>query len=301
MKRRRTDLAPPLSGASVPIEDVVKKLKSPGAGFDMVEHIPGSTYKDASTVIVIPTRGPTRMTCPACKASNEHDATHCKSCGAQIPIGSTPRPTGAPAGIATQVVERWLGLIAPMNQKRAMLFTSGHEVGRAYDAMIAQILSHPELKKWRYVMTLEDDNLPPVDAQIRLLETIEAGGFDAVSGLYFTKGGINMPMAYGDPDEFARTGVLDFRPRDVRAALAAGQVMRVNGIAMGCALWRMDLFRQFTPPWYVTVSDVVPGKGVVGMTQDLNFCERMCRNGKRLCVDMRVRVGHLDVNTGRVY
>jgi hypothetical protein len=163
------------------------------------------------------------------------------------------------------------------------------------------ILKHPELSKWKYILTLEDDNLPPPDAHIRLLETIEWGNYDAVSGLYFTKGEHNMPMAYGDPAEYARTGVLDFRPRDVREALAGGQIMGVNGIAMGCALWRMQLFKDFPGPWYVTVSDVVPGKGVQGFTQDLWACQRWVQAGKRFAVDMRVRVGHMDVNTGTVF
>ena len=134
-----------------------------------------------------------------------------------------------------------------------------------------------------------------------LLESIELGPYDAVSGLYWTKGDVNMPMAYGDPDEYARTGVLDFRPRDVRAALARGTVMPVNGIAMGCSLYRMDLFRQIKAPWFVTCADVIPDKGPIGFTQDLYFCEQACRAGKRFAVDMRVRVGHLDVNTGVVY
>lgn len=244
-----------------PIADVVEQFKSTGLGFERVEHIQGSTYKDASTVIVIPTRGM----------------------------------------ISDQVVSRLLALIAPMNQKRAILFASGHEVGVAYNTMISNILANEELKKWKYIMTLEDDNLPPPDAQIRLLESIEWGGYDAVSGLYFTKGEQNMPMAYGDPAEYKRTGVLDFRPRDVREALAAGQVMAVNGVAMGCALWRMDLFREFPPPWYVTVADIIPGKGVQGFTQDLWACERWVRAGKRFAVDMRVRVGHMDTATGQVY
>jgi hypothetical protein len=244
-----------------PIADVVEQFKKPGLGFERVEHIPGSTYKDASTVIVIPTRGM----------------------------------------IHHKVVSAWQGLIAPMNQKRAILFASGHEVGHAYNAMIEMILAHPELSKWKYVMTLEDDNIPPPDAQIRLLESIEWGNYDAVSGLYFTKGEHNQPMAYGDPDEYARTGALDFRPRDVREALAAGQILRCNGIAMGCALWRIDLFRAIQKPWYVTVSDVVPGKGAVGFTQDLHFCSNAVKAGKKFAVDMRVRVSHMDVNTGTIY
>lgn len=243
------------------IDKVVEQVQSAGLGFERVEHIVGSTYKDNSTVIVIPTRGM----------------------------------------IHHRVVASWQNLIAPMNQKRALIFASGHEVGTAYNAMIQNILANPELSKWKYVMTLEDDNLPPPDAHIRLLEAIEWGSYDAVSALYFTKGEVGMPMAYGDPTEHGRTGVLDFRPRDVRAALAAGQVMPVNGIAMGCALWRTTLFREIPPPWFVTVNDVVPGKGPQCFTQDLSFCEKAVRAGKRFAVDMRVKVGHLDVNSGRVY
>lgn len=250
-----------LSPGMQPIADVLSAMDKPGLGFDRVEHIAGSTYKDSSTVIVIPTRGM----------------------------------------IHHRVVSAWQGLIAPMNQKRAILFASGHEVGQAYNAMIQMILAHPELSKWRYVLTLEDDNIPPQDAHLRLLESIEWGGYDAVSGLYFTKGEVNMPMAYGDPEEYARTGQLGFAPRDVKSALAAGQIMKVNGIAMGCALWRMDLFRQIPAPWYVTLNDLVPGQGVVGMTQDLRLCAEARRAGKTFAVDLRVKVGHLDVTSGVVY
>jgi hypothetical protein len=257
-------IAPAVPGpvAMAPVDGVVEQLKSAGLGFDRVEHVAGSTYRDSSTVIVIPTRGM----------------------------------------ISHRVVSAWQNLLAPMNQKRAILFASGHEVGEAYNALIRDvILPNPELRKWKYVLTLEDDNLPPPDAHIRLLESIEWGQYDAVSGLYFTKGESNMPMAYGDPEAYQRTGVLDFTPRDVRSALAAGQIMRVNGIAMGCALWRMELFREIEAPWFVTVSDVVPGKGAQCFTQDLNFCEKAVRRGKRFAVDMRVKVGHLDVNTGTVF
>jgi hypothetical protein len=188
-----------------------------------------------------------------------------------------------------------------MNGKRAELWAVGDEVGIAYNKMVEWVLAHPELKKWKYVMTIEDDNLVPPDAHVRLIESIEWGKFDAVSGIYFTKGDINMPMAYGDPAEYKRTGVLDFRPRDVREALAAGQIMPVCGIAMGCALWRMELFREIAAPWFVTVADVVPGQGAVGFTQDLYFCKRAVEAGKTLAVDLRVKVGHLSVADGVVY
>lgn len=243
----------------VPAAQVAESLA--GLGFERVDLLPGTTYQDNSTVIVVPTRGM----------------------------------------INHRVVSSWQGMIGPMNQKRAMLFAVGDEVGKAYNRMVEWVLAHPELSTWKYVMTLEDDNIQPPDAQIRLLESIEATKVDAISGIYFTKGDVNMPMAYGNPEEFARTGVLDFRPRDVRAAIQQGHIMEVNGIAMGCALWRLDLFRSVPGPWFVTVADVVPGQGTKAFTQDLFFCERARRLGKRFAVDFRVRVGHLDIGTGIVY
>jgi hypothetical protein len=230
-------------------------------GFERIETIDGASFRDCSTVVISPTRGQ----------------------------------------IDSRVVSAWQNLIAPMNQRRAFLFARGHEVGRAYNELLGHILQHEAFKSFKYVLTLEDDNLPPPDAHVRLLESIELGPFDAVSGLYFTKGDINMPQAYGDPNRYSSTGVLEFRPRDVADCIRAGRVMEVNGIAMGCGLWRVEMFREIPPPWFVTVADVVPGKGSMGFTQDLYFCERAKRVGKRFAVDCRVRVGHLDVQTGTVY
>ncbi len=246
----------------IPIEEVAKRLDKDGPydnslGFQRVRVLPGDTYKDSSTVIIIPSRDPL---------------------------------------FHYRVVQSWEGLAKPMNQKCAKLFCIGDEVGHAYDRMIKDILANPELGKWKYILTLEADNLIPPDALIRLIETIEAGKFDAVGGLYFTKGDINMPMAYGDPEHHRKTGELEFRPRNVLQALQNGHVMPVNGIAMGCSLYRMSLFREVDPPWFVTVNE--PGGS---FTQDLWFCKQALAKGKRFAVDLRVKVGHLDLVTGQVY
>jgi hypothetical protein len=257
----RGDANPVAPQRQLGVEEV-KEALSPGLGFERVKNIPGSTYRDNSTVIIVPERSPM---------------------------------------FHHRVVQSWQGLISPMNAKRSWLFVINEEVGQAYTNTIKSILAHPELSKWKYIMTLESDNLPPADAHIRLLETIEWGNYDAVSGIYFTKGEINMPQAYGDPTVYKSTGVLDFRPRDIRAALQQGSVMEVNGIAMGCALWHIEMFKQIEPPWFVTVNDVVAGKGASCFTQDLYFCQRAVQAGKRFAVDFRVKVGHMDLNTGLVY
>jgi hypothetical protein len=245
----------------LPISDVVQAVD--GLGFERVKVMHGGSFRSAKTLVIIPTRGM----------------------------------------IHHRTVTGLQQLMAPMNQARAMFFCVGDEVGQAYNKMIENILADPNLSKWDYVLTIEDDNLVPPDAHIRLLESIEDTGADAVSGIYFTKGDFNAPMAYGNPREYAQTNVLDFRPfppEEVRMALQNGYTMPVNGIAMGCALWKMDLFRQVPAPWFVTVSDVIDGSPKA-YTQDLSFCEKAVKLGKRFAVDFRVRVGHLDINTGSVF
>jgi hypothetical protein len=246
----------------VPVDDVAQKIAADGKGYERVLLLKGETYEPARTVVIAPTRGM----------------------------------------IHHRTVTSWQNMIAPMNAQRAFLMCAGDEVGKAYNRMIENILADPSLSQWEYVMTVEDDNIVPADAHVRLIESIK--GYDAVSGIYFTKGEINAPMAYGDPDEYARTGALSFRPRgadEVRDALMKGRTMPVCGIAMGCALWRMDLFRSIPGPWFVTVADVMPNGSAAAYTQDLYFCERAVRAGKRFAVDFSVRVGHLDVNTGELY
>lgn len=247
-----------MSQPLINVEDIVGDRK---IGFERMKLLPGSTFRDCSTVIITPTLGKVHYRAAAA-AEN---------------------------------------LIGPMNQRRYKLWAAGHEVGRAYNEMVSFVLGHPVLSTYKYILSLEDDNVPPPDGLIKLQDSIDLGPFDAISGLYFTKGALNMPMAYGDPKSLVTSGQMDFRPRDVVKALASGNIMEVNGIGMGFALWRMDLFREFEAPWFVTVNEVIPEQGVACITQDLYFCERMRRKGKRIAVDLRVPVGHIDRETGEMY
>lgn len=243
------------------MEQIVDKV---GKAYPRMLVMHGASFHDARTILMIPTRGTMNSRC----------------------------------------VDSVMRMLPVMNQPRIPFICSGHEVGRAYNQMVATILAHPDLSKFPFVMTIEDDMIVPPDAHIRLLESMEEMKLDAVSGLYFTKGDFNAPMAYGNPLDYARTGVLDFKPfppEVVREAMNSSVTMPVNGIAMGCALWRMDLFREIAGPWFVTCNDIYEGATKV-YTQDLYFCERAVREkGKRFAVDFRVRCGHMDVASGEVY
>ena len=210
----------------------------------------GKTYKDLSTVIVIPTRGV----------------------------------------IPARVVESWWGLMMPMNQKTTRMVVKGMEVGDAYNSAIEAILAHPELSKWQYVLTLEEDNLPPPDGLLKLYESI--GDYDAVGGLYWTKGEGGQPMIYGSPE-----GILDFVPQLPQP----DTLQECNGLGMGFTLFKLSVFRKLEKPWFKTLQEWIPGVGGKGYTQDLYAFENMRKAGMRVASDTRVKVGHYDAEQDKVW
>jgi hypothetical protein len=213
--------------------------------------IKGGTYRDLSTVAVIPTRG-------------------------VIPV---------------KIVQSWMGMATPMNQKFTRIFVEKMEVGHAYNAGVEMILANPVLSQWKYMLTIEEDNAPPPDGLLKLYESIDK--FDAVSGLYWTKGDHGQPMIYGDPQSMPKSFIPQVPiPESDQAC---------NGIGMGFALFRIDLFKKVPKPWFRTLQEMVPGQGMAAATQDLYFCQEAAKYGARFAVDNRVRVGHYDVATDTMW
>jgi hypothetical protein len=204
-----------------------------------------AAYKDLSTVIIIPA------------------------------LGSIP----------TKAVASWWNMYTPPNQKCAKLFAVGMEVGEAYSRTIESILAHPDLKNWKYVLTLEHDNVPPPDGLIKLLERAEANpDFSAIGGLYFTKGEGGVAQIWGNVTEFP----LNFKPqRPVQDAL-----VECNGTGMGFTLFRMSMFKdeRLRKPWFRTTADTQNGM----FTQDLYAWTDFKKHGYRCAIDCSVRVGHYD-------
>lgn len=307
------ELPPGTPSTMVPVEEVAARLNE---GLSQAERAeaslqgrasvirpprPEEQFKDRSMIVICPTRG----------------------------------------AIPTEVCETWPSLAWPMNQRRnGPMFAKGYDVASAYNALIEGILVHPILKTWKYVFTFEDDNLLPYDAPLRLLEVMEAGPqndpegavdfqgrplvreWAGVSGLYFTKDALHSPMAYGDPVSYRKNGKTNYYPVDLSALKEGEHLIECNGIAMGCALWRLDYFRRVKGPWFMTVEDRIMVNGQLLTpdeaqpfvdadpqgdfkklaTQDIYWAERAIREvGARFVVDTRVRVGHLDTATGRIF
>lgn len=189
--------------------------------------------------------------------------------------------------ITAKVVQNWMGMITPMNQKFTRIFMIGMEVGAAYQQAIESIVAHPDLSKWKYLLALEEDNTPPPDGLPRLLAAMHQNPqYAAIGGLYWTKGEAGQPMAYGRPDQFPINFIPQIPEPDT--------LTEVNGLGMGFTLFRMELFTggKIEKPWFQTVQTFEPGKGTGIMTQDLYFFQKARQAGYRFAVDSRVKVGH---------
>lgn len=198
-------------------------------------------------------------------------------------------PAG-PSIPAKAALSHW-NLMFPPNQGVVKILAQGMEVGDAYSTAIEQILAHPDLSQWEYILTLEHDNLPPSDGVIRLLEQMEAHPeFACIGGLYFTKGAGGVAQIWGDPQD----PVLNFRPQVPKA----GQLVECCGTGMGFNLWRLSMFKdnRLRKPWFKTIA----GKEGLG-TQDLHFWGDARKYGYRCAIDCGIGVGHYDAENDMVW
>jgi hypothetical protein len=212
--------------------------------------------------------------------------------GARLIKGGTWKKQGivciipADAMIPAKVALCLWNLIFPPNNGVVRILAQGMEVGDAYSTAISQVLAHPQLKDFQYILTIEHDNLPPQDGVLKLLETLEAHKeLASVSGLYFCKGEGGCAQIWGDTND----PILNFRPQIPRPE----SVQECCGTGMGFALWRMGMFKddRIEKPWFKTE------KGASGVsTQDLAFWSKARKFGHRCAVDTRVKVGHIDQN-----
>lgn len=192
-----------------------------------------------------------------------------------------------PAGgmMPTKAAIAMRSLMFPPNQAMHIIAALGMEVGEAYSQTIEQVLAHPDLSQWEYILTLEHDNIPPADGVLNLIERMEAHKeLSCIGGIYFTKGPGGVPQIWGD----ATDANINFRPQ----APVAGELVECCGTGMGFNLWRISMFKdpKLPRPLFRTVA----GKEGIG-TQDLTFWQNARKLGYRCAIDCNVRVGHYDL------
>lgn len=195
-----------------------------------------------------------------------------------------------PAGptIPTKVYLSHCALIFPPNQAAHRMAAIGMEVGEAYSNAIAEIIAHPELGNWEYLLTVEHDNCPPQDGLVKLIERMDKHPeFACIGGLYWTKGEGGVPQIWGDPKD----PLINFRPQPPDPN---GGLVECVGAGMGFNLWQLSMFKdsRLKKPWFKTLNGS-EGRGVG--TQDLAFWSDARKYGYRCAIDCSVKVGHYDL------
>jgi hypothetical protein len=188
--------------------------------------------------------------------------------------------------IPTRVALAHWSLAFPPNQSVHRMLAVGCEVGDAYSTAISEIVAHPELSQWEYILTIEHDNMPPPDGLVRLIKRMETHPeYSCIGGLYWCKGPDGCAHIWGDPTD----PVLNFRPQPPRA----NELVECCGTSMGFNLWRMSLFKdeRLRRPWFKTLDG---SEGIGIGTQDLYFWGDARKYGYRCAVDCGVLVGHHD-------
>lgn len=172
----------------------------------------------------------------------------------------------------------------PPNNGVLRILAQGMEVGDAYSSAIEQVLAHPDLSQWEYILCVEHDNLVPSDGVLKLLERMEEHPeFSALSAAYFTKGVSGCLQAWGS----VHIPEVNFMPQ---LPDPNGGLVECRGLGMGMCLFRLSMFKdeRLRKPWFVTQKE-----GGVS-TQDLYFWNDARKYGYRCAVDCSVKSGHYD-------
>lgn len=198
-----------------------------------------------------------------------------------------PAADAIPAKVA---LSHW-NLAFPPNNGVVRILALGMEVGDAYSTAIEQVLAHPDLSQWEYLLTIEHDNCPPPDGVIKLIERMDTHPeFACIGGLYFTKGEGGVAQIWGDPKD----PVVNFRPQ----VPVPGELVECVGTGMGFNLWRLAMFKdaRLRKPWFKTTA----GKEGCS-TQDLYAWTDFRKYGYRCAIDCGCLVGHFDASADMMW
>ena len=208
--------------------------------------------------------------------------------------------------IDVEVVNSWFKLITPVNHKFTKLFMNNGNLDDAYNTALLLILNDPALSEYRYVLTMEDDNLPPADGILKLIESMleheqQGDKYWAISGIYWTKPSRDCiehaPIAWGCVED----GEWNMKTPPLTED---GSVTPCCLIPQGFTLYDMELFRKIEYPWFKTV-EFTPDNHDIDWespaSQDSYFFKKVWDAGLKVGVRADVKVGHLDAKTKQIW
>ena len=143
--------------------------------------------------------------------------------------------------------------------------------------------------KYSFLVFLDSDILCEPDTILRLVKDIQDSGADLVTGIYFKRRLPTSPVIYKSIDwsEDAVLGAQEFVeayedwPRE-------GGLFEIEGCGMGCCVMRVEML-----PEVVAAFRMGPFTPMPRLSEDLSFCWRLKKLGKRMLCDPGILVGHV--------
>lgn len=233
--------------------------------------------------------------------SGYHNSIHVR--GNSYVNKSTAIFTPSRAAIRAEVVNSWMNLMYPMNHKVNRLMISGETVEEAYNSGFMMMLNHPAYSNSPYILLLEDDNVIPPDALLRLIETIEGdidgNKYDIVGGLYWSHDVEGIPYCMGN-DSFDGFNSVPIMP------LPDKEIVPCHVVGLGCCLIRMSFIREkMQYPFFNEIAEYDAKKAFFDrkeyVSQDGTFFRKVHELGGKVACDTRVKVGHIDRESGFIW
>jgi hypothetical protein len=175
----------------------------------------------------------------------------------------------------------------------------GHRVDRNRDAMVKDFLAHPDKPEWLLMLDSDMEHVPNVG------QRLAAHKKDIVGALYFHRGKLHDPLAFGQPDftpdEWGRL-TLTWAPirdevydylrkarvpyRDAALAIdGLSGLIDVSAIGTGAMLIHRGVLETMKPPWFEYITG--------GNSEDMIFCYNAIEKyGYQVWCDMATISGH---------
>lgn len=156
----------------------------------------------------------------------------------------------------------------------------GLPVAEAYNNAVQVLLNDGA----DYMLTVEDDTYAPYFALSRLLDILRENKHISAVGAWYPK---KSPLREG-VHIVLKHGITEYRT----ASGPDDGLHEVMTLAMGCTLYKAEMFKYITSPWFATTEN---------LTQDSFFSQKARKMGYKLYCDSNTKCKHIDRITGEVF
>lgn len=171
-------------------------------------------------------------------------------------------------------------------------FFRGYDVAKARNTIAEATIEGG----YDYVLMIDNDEVPPKDAMINLLDTERSYPLERCMAVgYCLSRPSNQANTNGRTTAFKYGGqnytVEDaYKAEELKALCAEGITkIQIRGSGLGCALIHRDVFEALQYPYFRWVEYENKTK----LSEDLYFCEMMTGIARPVFVDTRVACGHM--------